>query len=189
MLNMSVAAAKANFFDTRRINSAVGTATEKALLRAGAYVRVTARQSMRKAPQAKLSELSDTERAEYRSAYEKWKKAGKSGKKPKRRLKSAEPGKPPFVVTGLLKDHIYFAHEKVRKTTVVGPAKLNGKVSQTAAEALEKGGPSTAVRWTKGSGRWVKVRQRVMIRKHPYMAPALAKNRAKIAPLFRNKVR
>jgi hypothetical protein len=189
MLNLTIAAAKKNFFDTRRINSKLGTATEKALLKAGAYVRITAQRSMRKAPQKSISELTPEELLNYRSAYAKWKAGAKTAKKPKRPLRNAKPGDPPFYVTKLLREHIYFAHEKARNTTIVGPAKLNGKVSQTTAEALEKGGPSTTVRWTKVRGRWTKVRAIVQIRKHPYMVPALKKNQSKIAPLFKDKVK
>ena len=192
MLGMSIAAAKQNFFDKRRINSAVGNTTEKVLLKAGAFIRRSAQTSMRKAPQKSVAELTPAELANYRSAYDDWKagkSAGKSTPKPKRPLKNAPPGKPPYWVTKLLRDHIYFAHEKFRNTTVVGPAKLNNTVSQTTPEALEKGGRSNSVRWEKIRGKWVKIRRIVIVRRHPYMAPALETNLNKIAPLFKNKVK
>jgi hypothetical protein len=77
----------------------------------------------------------------------------------KKGIKS-EPGEPPRSHTGLLRDNIFFAYDRILENVVVGPVRLSGP--GTAPHALEHGGLSITP-----DGKVVYVRPR------PYMEPAL----------------
>jgi hypothetical protein len=98
----------------------------------------------------------------------------------KRRKGPSPPGKPPGVQVGLLKQHLYFAWDGVRRSVVIGPARLNQKVGEVPA-TLEYGGPTVVVR--RGQAR------RVVIAPRPYMAPAFAAEQKSLPPLWRNSIR
>ena len=66
----------------------------------------------------------------------------KDAKKSMRRRKKgpSEKGKPPRVVTGLLKKFLFYVYDKLRQSVVTGPVKITGfKGAGEAPEALEKG--------------------------------------------------
>lgn len=66
----------------------------------------------------------------------------KDAKKSMRRRKKgpSEKGRPPRVVTGLLKNFLFFAYDKFQQTVVIGPSRLMGfKGAGEAPEKLEKG--------------------------------------------------
>ena len=101
----------------------------------------------------------------------------------KRKAISA-PGQPPSSHTGLLKRFIFFGYDADRKTVVVGPMRLNQKVG-AAPEALEHGGPSTAVIGLRGKRR----KRRIRIAARPYMGPAMVKVMPKFPGLWANSVK
>jgi len=98
----------------------------------------------------------------------------------KRRKEPSPPGKPPGVQVGLLKQHLYFAWDGVRRSVVIGPARLNQKAGEVPP-TLEYGGPAVVVR--RGQAR------RVMIAPRPYMRPAFAAEQKSLPPLWRNSIR
>lgn len=85
----------------------------------------------------------------------------------RRKRGRSAPGRPPHGHTGLLRGGIYFAYDELRDNVIVGAAKLR---SGSAAQALEHGGPSTAITWRRGRRQ----RRRIYVRRRPFMAPALA---------------
>jgi endo-1,4-beta-mannosidase len=92
---------------------------------------------------------------------------------------SSKPGQPPNKHTGYLAKFLYFAYEPKTMSVVIGPALLNQVQSKGVAPlALEEGGFSTG-----------KNRERVKIRKRPYMGPAYQANESKMDALWRNSVR
>lgn len=178
MINLTVKQAKAGFFDRAAVGKAVDAATKKVLIKAGAFVRRDAKSSIKQARQKALGELTEDERKIYERRIKAWKK-DKGKKKPKRPMASARPGEPPRSVTGLLKKFLFFAYDAQKKSVVIGPAKLNTK--SDAPSVLETGGMTTV--------RTVKGRRTATIKKRPYMAPALAKNEAKIQEMYRDSIR
>lgn len=163
--DLTIRAAKGNFFDRPKVIAAVDKARLKYLRTAGGKVRLTARRSIRNAPQKKLSEMTKEEKTFFAIAQWKAKKEGRS--KPKRPRRSSPPGKPPFSQTGLLKQFIFFSFDPKTKSTVVGPAKLNS--GSGAPERLEHGADDLEAR--------------------PFMRPALEKNEAALAGLWKDLVK
>lgn len=178
MINLTIKQAKLNFFDRESVIKAVDNANKKVLSKAGRFVQLDAKYSIKKARQKALGELTEDERKTYERRVKEWKK-DKSKKKPKRPLAASRPGEPPRSVTGLLKKFLFFAYDAQRKSVVIGPAKLNSP--SDAPSVLEYGG-TTTVRTAKG-------RRTAIIKKRPYMAPALAKNESKIQEMYRDSIR
>lgn len=135
--DLTIKAAKNNFFDRQTVIAAVDKGRLKYLRQAGGMVRLTQKRSIRNAPQKKISELTPEERKAYETAVWKAKKEGR--KRPKRPRKSspADGKSPPYSQLGLLKQFIFFSFDHKTKSTVVGPAKLNTK--SNAPERLEHG--------------------------------------------------
>lgn len=163
--DLTIRAAKGNFFDRPKVIAAVDKGRLKYLRQGGGMVRLTARRSIRNAPQKKQSELTDEEKTRYAIALWKAKKEGR--KRPKRPLRSSKPGAPPFSVTGLLKQFLFFSFDPQTKTTVVGPAKLNKPSG--APERLEYGADDMESR--------------------PFMRPALEKVAPKLEGLWKDLVK
>lgn len=163
--DLTIRAAKGNFFDRPKVIAAVDKARLKYLRTAGGKVRLTARRSIRKPRQMKLGEMS----TELRQKYHIWeyyaKKRGR--KKPKRPFASSKPGEPPRDQTGLLKRFIFFSFDDRTKTTVVGPAKLNSPSG--APERLEYGAEDMKPR--------------------PYMTPALQHHEHAFAAMWKDLVK
>lgn len=151
------------FFDKPAVLGAVDKATRQVLSRFGAFVRRTARQSIRK------------------------------------RKGISKPGHPPSSHTGLLKQFIFFAYEPSRRSVIIGPEKLTGRVGQTALPALEYGGESTT--WDMVSRREHvndrgvyrvhrgKQYRQIRIQARPYMGPAFAKEKPKMPQMWRDSIR
>lgn len=98
----------------------------------------------------------------------------------KRRADPAPPGSPPSAHVGLLRQHLYFAWDGIRRSVVIGPVLLNQKQGDVPP-LLEYGGP--AVRVLRGQ------RRRVVYAPRPYMRPAFAAEQASLPPLWRNSIR
>jgi len=160
-LTLTIDDALANFFDRRRIIDSLDATAAQGASRWGAYVRRTARTSIRKARRQRLTELTPDERRRFRIREEYAQRQGRP--KPKLPFLPSEPGEPPRSVTGLLKDFLFFAYDPQRRSVVVGPAKLNG--GSGAPQILEEGGFAT-----------FPTGKRVYIRQREYMGPAFEKN-------------
>ena len=106
------------FFDAKAVTSRVDSATRKVLSKFGAFVRRTAKNSIKKAPF-----VSRKPRGKERTDL---------------RRKSSRPGNPPFSQTGTLKKFIFFSYDATAKGVVIGPAAV--KPRPTAPETLERGG-------------------------------------------------
>lgn len=161
------------FFDREMVVKQLNRSEKSRLSMAGAYVRRSARSSMRKARRKRVSELRDDERTAYFAAVDRAKAAGR---KPPRiwYFAHSKPGEPPRSIFDLVRSHLYFVYDPASRSVVVGPAKLNGSTGSVPA-VLEHGGTTTNSR-----GRSVYIAAR------PFMRPALEANVDKFPELFRN---
>jgi len=145
------------FFDRAEVLGAVDKAARRVLSKFGAFVRRTARQSIRK------------------------------------RKKASKPGNPPSSHTGLLKQFIFFAYEPNRRSVIIGPEKLIGRVARKALPALEYGGESETwnLHWKTigGQRRRVRTYEKINIKARPFMRPAFAKEEPQMPHLWRDSVR
>ena len=98
----------------------------------------------------------------------------------KRRKDPAPPGQPPSAHVGLLRQHLYFAWDGLRRSVVIGPVLLNQKQGDVPP-LLEYGGPAVRVRFGE--------RRRVLYAPRPYMRPAFAAEQKSLPPLWRNSIR
>ena len=97
--------------------------------------------------------------------------------------KSAPPGQPPRLDTGLLRDFVFYVYESSRRSVVIGPALLNGRSwsNVTVPELLENGG------WA--IPRATSFRKHAFYRPHPYMAPAMQTELKKLPPNWRDAIK
>jgi len=167
---------KAFFFDSAPVKRAVDRATRRVLSRFGAFVRRTAKKSIRKARQKKISELTPEELKSYRMRQAIAKRQGKP--RPRRPLASSKPGEPPRSRQGLLKRLIYFGYDTYRRSVIVGPLAAGPK----AAQQIEYGG---SVRITAGpnAGKTKRMAAR------PFMGPAMNENLPQLPAMWRDQVR
>ncbi len=165
MMKLSIKEAKAGFFDRDAVIDQVDKTAAQGASRWGAFVRRTARTSIRKARRKTMAELTTDERQRFR-IYESLNRRGElhGQSKPKLPLASSKPGEPPRSIRGDLKQFLFFAYDPERRSVVVGPAKLNGKQGN-APQVLEEGGYAVTHRG-----------ERVRIEERPYMDPAFDKN-------------
>lgn len=89
---------------------------------------------------------------------------------------TSPPSSPPYSHTGLLKRFIFFSWDNDRRSVVIGPAKLNGRASQDAPQALEYGG--RFVRRTRTGTRPATYPAR------PFMGPAFNANEPKLPGMW-----
>ena len=159
---------KANllFFDKPAVTQAVSAAARKQLSKAGAFVRQTAKNSIKSARKSKRKKvLSQSKRA-------KAKRAKSREKKPSERV--SKPGNPPFSHIGTLKKRIFFAWDAVSQSVVVGPT---ANMRAEAPKLLEFGGTVTR------RGKVLNYAAR------PFMGPALEKNVGLFAGLFHDSIK
>lgn len=103
----------------------------------------------------------------------------------RRSKKPSAPGKPPHAHGNELK-MIYFAYDPPAESFVSGPVQLG--LSKVPG-ILERGGQSTAKRWTTVKGVKSKSKKtRIMIRKRPFAAPALKATAPQMPEQFRNSL-
>lgn len=165
---------KTLFFD-RDVTNAVDRGTKKVLSKFGAFVRRTAKRSMRKARRKKRSEMGPDELKVFGIREAIAKRESKS--KPKRPLASSKPGEPPRTRLGLIKKFIFFFYDPQPQSVVIGPIKLNKEGD--APEVLEFGGVTRST--TTG--------KRITIEARPYMGPAYKKEQPKLAGMWRDVVK
>ncbi|MEN6387119.1 MAG: hypothetical protein ABFD79_18220 [Phycisphaerales bacterium] len=138
----SLCKVKTLFFDRPAVVKAVDSATRKVLNRIGGMIRLTARRSIKKAPNRKAV---------------------------------SKAGKPPLSHTGLLRNHIYYSFDPQARSVVVGPVALRAK-GKNVPRILEYSGN------TRIKGKNVHIAAR------PYMGPALAVNKSRMAAVWKNSV-
>lgn len=149
------------FFDRARVLAATDRATNIYLASAGAFVMRAARNSMRKARQKPISELTAEELVAYKRQRAINRRLGL--KPPRRPIKHSAPGEPPRYIEGSLRRLIFFAYESDSRSVVIGPV---GFSNSTAPRVLEYGGVNR-------HGKKVSPR--------PYMAPALDKAQPRLS--------
>lgn len=98
----------------------------------------------------------------------------------RRRKRAAAAGQPPSSHTGLLKRFIFFVYDRTKRSVIVGPARLGGKVGQ-APEALEYGGQSQTI--SRGE------RRSVFVQPHPFMQPAFEAEKPKLPDMWRDSIK
>jgi hypothetical protein len=167
--DLTIRAAKGNFFDRPKVIAAVDKARLRYLRQGGGAIRKTARNSIKPPPRKTLKELTKEERVEFE--IRKW-AAKKEGKRapPKPRKKDSSPATgrhPPYSQTGLLRQFIFFSFDPQTKSTVIGPAKLSK--GSDAPQRLEFGDEDMV--------------------KRPYMRPALEDNEKYLARLWKDLVK
>jgi len=184
MIGIKIKQPKGLFFDTKKVIDATTRAERKVLSGFGAFVRRSAKSSIRPAPALKLAEMTTEQRAAFKRATAIAKRKGQPRPKRPRTSEPSRPGTPPYSRTGLLKRFIFFAFDPGRHSVVIGPARLGQKMGDAPA-ALECGGRSRVIR-RRGKERQVCT---VIIRARPFMGPAFEKEKPKLPAMWRDSVR
>lgn len=147
---------KSQFFD-RAVTSRLSDAARKVLSAFGAFVRTSARSSIKVAPW--------TGDGGDRSAL--WTK-----RKPSRRRATSRPGDPPYARRANSPIRmIYFHFDRQDQSVIVGPIGFGSRPGE-ATDALEDGGTTTLIR----KRRFRTTREKVRIAARPFMRPAFEKN-------------
>jgi hypothetical protein len=177
-MNLNVTLAKSQFFD-RAVTKGMDAATKRVLSRFGAFVRRSAKSSLRPAKQRSLGSLSAEERARFESAADMARRNGRP--RPRRPEEISRPGEPPKLHSrpSPLRELIFFVYDPKEKAVLIGPA-ASSHTRGDATEALEHGGASMAV--TRGR------RRRIRVEPRPFMAPAMNKELPKLRE-WRNTVK
>ena len=92
------------------------------------------------------------------------------------------PGKPPRVVTGLLRNFLFWAYDPTAASVVVGPAAF--RANATVPCILEEGGDEMA--HVKVGTKWQN--KVVHIAARPYMAPALVISQQRLPEYWANNL-
>lgn len=98
----------------------------------------------------------------------------------RKRRRSSSPGQPPSSHTGLLKRFIFFVYDRAKRSVIIGPARLAGKVGQ-APEALEYGGRSKATTRSKTYSTYIESR--------PFMRPAFEQEKPKLPGMWQDSIK
>lgn len=152
-------------FNPDKVLKGLDKATKKALVKFGAYVRRSAKSSLKLGRMVRMGEMDVEERKKYKSRRAIAKYYGR--KPPKRRRISAEPGNAPKLKykNSPLRKLLFFGFDSTTKSVVVGPLAFRG----LGASNLEHG--------------------RRGYRSFPTMEPALRKNQDQLPALWRNAIR
>lgn len=183
MITMKLDQFKAGFFDREKVIRAVDKAKRAVYSKVGAFVRTTAKKSIKDPPIVTLKEMSDEERKNFKRRVALAAYYGRPKPKRPRHKVSSRPGHPPLNQTGLLRQFIFFAYDSSSDSVVIGPARLN--TASGAPETLEYGGSTTvAVREKGRTGK-----RRVRIAARPFMRPAFEQEMAKLSAMWRDSIR
>lgn len=107
---------KLAFFD-RAVVSHLEPVTRRFLNRVGAAIRLTARRSLRPAPQRPLEDLTSGEYVLYQTTLRDY-RAGRVSLKPRRPERIALRGNPPLLhmkPKSLLRERLFYAYDRTRK--------------------------------------------------------------------------
>lgn len=168
----------AKFFD-RNVIRGTSAAHHDAMSRFGAYVRDTAKKSMRTARTRKTSRNTITVLV------------GPPGRQSFRRITAtpSKPGRPPRSIKGQLKRFLIFEYSSFFKNVVIGPIWL------PQAKGLRTKHPVPAMHEQKEASHAF-VRRQIYNKvvssiypQRPYMAPAFDKNTKKLRRLYRNSIK
>ena len=175
MLNFKIDQLKSNFFDSAKVISALDKATRKALSKFGAFVRTSARSSIRR-----------------RNGVSKPGQPPHAHQGDIKKILFAYDAKRQGVVIGPIKQNIVFVNGDGKPTT------------GTVPQALEKGGSIGIIevyndfakkwyrrdlRYTSGWQTTNPQRKRIVkIAARPFMAPAFQKNLPQLPELWRNQL-
>lgn len=181
MLTLDLKAAQGQFFDRAKVLAAMDRATARSLSKAGAFVRRSARSSIRPPRRLTIADLDADRRVAYEARVVAAAKAGRP--KPRLPFASSKPGEPPRTPTGVLRKSVQFVYDRGSKSVVIGPVALNRGTE--APRTLEYGGPAVVVRRVDGQRQ----SQTVRIEPRPFMRPALVANLAVIPEQFRDSIR
>ena len=174
------------FFDSPRVIRAISRTKRRLFAQSGAYVRTTARRSMKKARRMRLSEMPPEMRERYqpkRDRQGRFKNANKTGVRARDRpLKSSRPGEPPRTNVGLIKKLLFFSWDPSTESVVIGPERHG---EGTAPWVLERGGIGKVRAYKAGR----RVFRRVKVAPRPFMRPALRKELPRLPRRWRNSIR
>jgi len=162
------------FFDQKKVKRKFNKSAIGNLRRIGAFIRTTARQSLKPAKRKTVGELNAEERKRLHAQF------GQSDlRKIKKRnlpFRSARVGSPPLIPgprgKSFLRNLLLFAIDRRKPSVVIGP-RIAPSLSTTAPKALEEGGRSSGA--TLGP--------------HPYMGPALQKNLPAIRGIWKDSIK
>ncbi len=147
IIDISFKAQKAGFLDREAVIKAVGKARIKLLNDYGRKVRATAQKSLKYAQgPSRPGSPPNAHKTGFRKRTSK-----KTGKTNVRKV-------------SYLREFLYYTYDTATNSVLIGPSKLNKVISNTALQALEKGGPSQAVR----NHRLVSID----VQARPFMGPA-----------------
>ena len=168
-LSVTIRGQRGAFFDTSLVTSLTDKATQRALSKAGAFVRTASKSSLR---YAKKSASPGSPPKVHRGGGTGYQRSFTNKKTGVTKVRSVSP----------LKELIFFAYVPETKSVVIGPLEFKGsKASYKVLTILEKGG---RVMLTRGN----KTRQ-ASYAGNPFMRPAMVKESPKFQGLFANSVR
>jgi hypothetical protein len=169
LVDVSIAGSTASFFDSDKVLAKVDKQTRRALSKCGAFVRQTAKNSLKYG--TKTAPAGQPPTARRSKAFVRKTTNKKTG------VTKSRPTSP-------LKEILYFAYDDKAKSVVIGPALFRATKTKTylVPTVLEKGGSVLA---TSSDG----VIKPVKISPHPFMSPALAKELPKFQGTFANLVK
>ena len=160
---------KSLFFDRGKVLRAVNAARRKALSKAGAFIRETAKRGIK----GRVGRSGPAGHPPYSHVGAKRRRVNQQRRR---------QGKAP--IRGGFKGikHILFGYDPATESVVIGPVGLQGS---SVPNVLEFGGTSTISRFHNGRV----VEEKVRIAPHPYMGPALEKEKPKLPEVWANSVK
>ena len=186
------------FYDKKKVIDALGKTTAEAQRRVGAWIRTSARRSIKFRALGKMTKDPNTNiRVYVKGKSARWRKHGDTTRAGKARPSYiSRPGSPPYThvvkndggqYSGLNIKMIQFAPEKLRRwpppAMLVGPV---GNFKKPAVPgALEKGGASMIYKPNRKFGRR-RGKRMATIQKRPFMVPAMLKYKDRYPQQFRN---
>ncbi len=177
--------ARGLFLDSPRVIRAISRTKRRIFAQSGAYVRTTARRSMKKARRMRLSEMPAEMRERYQPKRDRQGRFKKNAKKKRvrdRPLASSRPGEPPRTREGLIKKLLFFSWDPSTESVVIGPERRG---TTAAPWVLEFGGVGKVRKW--GARR--RVWRRVKVAPRPFMRPALRKELPRLPRRWHNSIR
>lgn len=118
----------------------------------------------------------------------------------RRRKRPSEPGQPPSVHSGELREYLFFAWDASSRSVVVGPAgfknsdvpnlqEFGGVRTNQRERTIRVVAPGQGPRGRRTEARTLRAGEPIVYPKRPYMAPALEKELSRVPSLFQNAVR
>ena len=161
---------KSMFFGSESVMRAVDSATRRAMSKFGAFVRRSAKSSLRLARKMTLADMTPEQREIYGPGRDAKGKVTPAAPKWMWPSVSSEPGDPPKLhirplSINPLRKLIFFAYDRFEKSVVIGPLRFR----TGGAEKLEHGTAGYESR--------------------PFMGPAMERERSKLPQLWKNSVK